>query len=149
MVRSDLSLSSVYTLFDCKQTSLACLTLILFSSLYQQWTTSSALAPHNNPVGHLQEVVLKKGLQKPEFEVSNGEGPPHQRTFETRVTIGNLLCTGKGRSKKEAKRKAAEAMLNTISKTNLSMEPPAKRMAFVPASSSPPAPIAFLPAGTL
>lgn len=65
------------------------------------------------------------------------------------MTVGNLLCTGKGRSKKEAKRKAAEAMLNTISKTNLSMEPPNKKMAFVPAGSGPPAPISFLPAGNL
>ena len=94
-------------------------------------------------------MVLKKGLQKPEFEISNGEGPPHQRTFETQITVGNLLCTGKGRSKKESKRKAAEAMLNTISKTNLSMEPPTKRMAFVPASSSTLTPIAFHLAGTL
>lgn len=117
--------------------------------VFQQWTTTAALAPHNNPIGHLQELVAKKGLQKPEFDVTNGEGPPHQRTFETTVTVGSLLCTGKGRSKKEAKRKAAEAMLNTISKTNLSMEPPNKKMAFVPAGSTPPAPISFLPAGNL
>ncbi|XP_068699552.1 RISC-loading complex subunit tarbp2-like [Montipora foliosa] len=121
----------------------------LYADYVNQWTTISALAPHNNPVGHLQEVVLKKGLQKPEFEVSNGDGPPHQRTFEAKVTIGNLLCSGKGRSKKESKRKAAEAMLSTISKTNLSMEPPAKKMAFVPASSSTQASIEFYSAGTL
>jgi len=121
----------------------------LYVDYVNQWTTTAALAPHNNPVGHLQEVIAKKGLQRPEFEVTSSEGPPHQRTFETKVTVGNLLCTGKGRSKKESKRKAAEAMLNTISKTNLSLEPPAKRMAFVPAGSTPPAPIAFHPAGTL
>lgn len=121
----------------------------LYVDYVNQWTTTAALAPHNNPIGHLQELVAKKGLQKPEFDVTNGEGPPHQRTFETTVTVGSLLCTGKGRSKKEAKRKAAEAMLNTISKTNLSMEPPNKKMAFVPAGSTPPTPISFLPAGNL
>lgn len=123
------------------------LVVLLFS--LKKWTTTSALAPHNNPVGHLQEVVAKKGLQRPEFDMSSGDGPPHQRTFETTVTVGSLLATGRGRSKKEAKRKAAEAMLNTINKTNLSMEPPNKKMAFVPAGSTPPAPISFLPAGTL
>lgn len=56
-------------------------------------------------------------MQRPEFEWSNGDGPPHQRTFETTVTVGNLLCTGKGRSKKESRRKAAEAMLNFCNKT--------------------------------
>ncbi|PFX24178.1 Interferon-inducible double-stranded RNA-dependent protein kinase activator A [Stylophora pistillata] len=121
----------------------------LYVEYVNQWTTTSGLAPHNNPISHLQEVVVKNGMQKPEFEVSNGDGPPHQRTFETTVTVGNLLCTGKGRSKKESKRKAAEAMLNTINKTNLSLEPPRKRMAFVPARSAPLAPISFLPAGTL
>ena len=56
-------------------------------------------------------------MQRPEFEWSNGDGPPHQRTFETTVTVGNLLCTGKGRSKKESRRKATEAMLNFFNKT--------------------------------
>lgn len=56
-------------------------------------------------------------MRRPEFEWSNGDGPPHQRTFETTVTVGNLLCTGKGRSKKESRHKATEAMLNFFNKT--------------------------------
>ena len=33
----------------------------------QQWTTSG-LVPHNNPISHLQELVVKNGMRRPEFE---------------------------------------------------------------------------------
>ena len=74
------------------------------------------------------------------------------REYQTRVTIGDKVALGKGRSKKESKRTAAEAMMNNVCQTNLSLQPPNKRIAFVPAGAVPVSqrdPIAFQRSGTL
>ncbi|KAK3750243.1 hypothetical protein QZH41_017411 [Actinostola sp. cb2023] len=113
-------------------------------------SSKAALSSHNNTVGQLQEAIAKKGLQSPEYEFNQPIGPPHQRQFETKVHVGSLIAAGTGRSKKEAKRSAAAAMLDNIKCTNLSLHVPAKRIAFKPASSAiDQSPVVFCKGGTL
>ncbi|KXJ17196.1 interferon-inducible double-stranded RNA-dependent protein kinase activator A homolog A [Exaiptasia diaphana] len=113
-------------------------------------SSKAALSSHNNTVGRLQEATAKKGLQAPEYEFEPPVGPPHQRQFSTKVHVGTLTANGTGRSKKEAKRSAAAAMLDNMDCSNLSLHVPAKKIAFNPASSPiDPKPILFCKAGTL
>lgn len=59
----------------------------------------------------LQEFLARRG-QKPEYVVTDSEGPPHDRRFVCAVEIrGDRYGTGTGRSKKEAEQSAAEATL--------------------------------------
>ena len=78
---------------------------------------------------------MKRGWDRPQYEIITSEGPTHMREYQTRVTIGDKVALGKGRSKKESKRTAAEAMMNNVCQTNLSLQPPNKRIAFVPAGA--------------
>ena len=118
--------------------------------LPQGWTTKSSQAPQNNAINHLQEVIVKRGLEAPVYELVDTTGATHMREFETRVMVGNKVASGKGRTKKESKRTAAEAMLSLFSTTNLSLEPPNKKIAFVSSGSVvQQGPIAFQPGGIL
>lgn len=67
-----------------------------------------------NPVGELQEFTQKRLLKPPVYEFSNDMGPPHAREFSCVVKLGKYTEKGTGRSKKEAKRAAALAMLTQI-----------------------------------
>ncbi|XP_031571622.1 double-stranded RNA-binding protein Staufen homolog 1-like [Actinia tenebrosa] len=113
-------------------------------------STKAAAPSHYNVVGQLQEAIAKKGLQLPQYEFDQPIGPPHKRQFVTKVQVGNLTASGSGRSKKEAKRSAAAAMLDNLNCSNLSLHVPAKKIAFKPASSAiDPTPILFKSGGTL
>ncbi|XP_063421940.1 protein Loquacious-like [Mytilus galloprovincialis] len=67
-----------------------------------------------NPVGELQEFTQKRLLKPPVYEFSSDMGPPHAREFSCSVKLGKYSEKGTGRSKKEAKRAAALAMLTHI-----------------------------------
>jgi ribonuclease-3 len=55
----------------------------------------------------LQELLARRGLEV-SYEISNEEGPPHERIYEvTAVVDGRQLGSGGGRSKKHAEQEAA------------------------------------------
>lgn len=76
--------------------------------------TKSEEGGPGNPVGELQEFTQKRLLKPPVYEFSNDMGPPHAREFSCTVKLGKYSEKGTGRSKKEAKRTAATAMLTHI-----------------------------------
>ncbi|MBI4697527.1 MAG: ribonuclease III [Nitrospirae bacterium] len=62
-----------------------------------------------------QEVVQEKFGILPKYRVHKEEGPEHRKIFEIEAYIKNdLFGRGKGKSKKEAAQKAAEAALKKI-----------------------------------
>lgn len=65
----------------------------------------------------LQERVQFRFKQIPRYQVISESGPPHDKTFTVRMTIGSDISTeGVGKSKKEAEQDAAEkglALLKT------------------------------------
>jgi len=67
-----------------------------------------------NPVGELQEMTQKRLWRPPVYEFSNEDGPPHARQFICTVKLWKLTAKGTGKSKKLAKRNAAQAMIQTI-----------------------------------
>lgn len=63
----------------------------------------------------LQEYSQKEHKIVPIYEVSNEEGPDHQKTFEIVVRIGNgIKGTGIGKNKKNAEQAAAKDLLKKI-----------------------------------
>jgi len=64
-----------------------------------------------NPVGTLQEVCMNRRWPPPTYDLSNEEGLPHERSFTIVCIIGKFRETGSGKSKKLAKRQAANKML--------------------------------------
>lgn len=67
-----------------------------------------------NPKGELQELLQALHPEAPLYEIVSESGPDHRRVFQSRVSWrGQVLATGKGKSKKEAEiRAAAEALRN-------------------------------------
>nr|AHY18682.1 R2D2 [Bemisia tabaci] len=69
--------------------------------------------PSKTPVSILQEVLPRRGTQ-PKYELVQIEGAIHEPTFRYRVTVGNIVSMGTGRSKKEAKHVAARTLLEKL-----------------------------------
>jgi ribonuclease III len=62
----------------------------------------------------LQERLARDG-ETVYYEVTSEDGPPHDRRFEIRATVGgDELGLGSGRSKKEAEQAAAEVALEKL-----------------------------------
>ncbi|KAM9307998.1 double-stranded RNA-binding protein Staufen homolog 2 [Gastrophryne carolinensis] len=61
------------------------------------------------------EISLKRNLPL-SFEVTKESGPPHMKSFVTKVTVGDFTAEGEGNSKKLAKRRAAAAVLLELRK---------------------------------
>jgi ribonuclease III len=62
----------------------------------------------------LQERLARDG-ETVHYEVSNEDGPPHDRRFEIRASVsGDELGVGSGRSKKEAEQAAAQRALEKL-----------------------------------
>ncbi len=62
----------------------------------------------------LMETVQAEGKNPPTYKVLEEYGPSHDKTFVVGVYVdGNLLATGKGKSKKEAEQDAAHLALET------------------------------------
>jgi len=68
-----------------------------------------------NPVGALQERFQSRGVT-PQYKTVQVEGASHALTFALQVTLGDLTANGTGSSKKIAKHKAAQAMLDQLDK---------------------------------
>lgn len=75
-------------------------------------SVSSSSAP-KTPVSLLQELYVRKGIT-PKYDLVQIEGAVHEPTFKYRVSVGDLVATGCGQSKKKAKHTAAKAMLDTL-----------------------------------
>jgi ribonuclease-3 len=64
----------------------------------------------------LQERLARDG-ETVSYDVTGEEGPPHDRRFEIRATVGgDEIGTGSGRSKKEAEQEAARRALEKLRK---------------------------------
>jgi ribonuclease-3 len=62
----------------------------------------------------LQERLARDG-EVVSYEVASEEGPPHERRFQIRATVGGSeIGTGSGRSKKAAEQAAAQRALETL-----------------------------------
>ena len=67
----------------------------------------------NDPKSLLHARAAALSLPEPQYETSF-EGPTNDRTFESRVTIGERAAQGFGRSRKEAEKIAAAALLELL-----------------------------------
>jgi len=68
-----------------------------------------------NPVGTLQELCMSRRWPPPVYELSHEEGLPHERLFTIHCVIeGRYTETGTGKSKKLAKRQAANKMIQKL-----------------------------------
>jgi ribonuclease-3 len=62
----------------------------------------------------LQERLARRGALVT-YDVIDEQGPPHDRTFEIKATIGGVeVGRGTGRSKKDAEQEAAQAALEGL-----------------------------------
>jgi ribonuclease-3 len=62
----------------------------------------------------LQERLARQGALVT-YDVIEEQGPPHDRTFQIKATIGGVeVGRGTGRSKKDAEQEAAQAALETL-----------------------------------
>ncbi|KAI5749348.1 hypothetical protein M8J76_006653 [Diaphorina citri] len=79
-----------------------------------------------SPVSLVHEMALKRKLAV-SFEVVEEKGQPHMRMYYTRCTVGNLVTMGEGNGKKISKGKAAELMLEELSRLPEVTENPKSR----------------------
>lgn len=75
----------------------------------------------SNPIGRLQDICSKKHWKAAIYDSISEEGPPHDRKFVCQCIIEsmNIDVTASGKSKKLAKRFAAEAMIAKLHQENL------------------------------
>ncbi|XP_068613549.1 double-stranded RNA-binding protein Staufen homolog 2-like [Brachionichthys hirsutus] len=71
------------------------------------------------------EIALKRNLSV-NFEVLKESGPPHMKSFLTRVTVGEFSAASEGNSKKLSKKRAALSILHEL-----------KKLPFIPAVEKP------------
>lgn len=75
---------------------------------------SESLVHDTNYKSLLLETVQAEGFSSPRYVVTLEEGPDHAKEFTVEVQVdGRSYGTGKGRNKKEAEQKAAEAALQS------------------------------------
>ncbi len=68
-----------------------------------------------DPKGALQEVLQAKGSVSPVYRLVNEEGPDHAKVFDVEITLeGEPLAVGRGRSKKEAEKRAARKAIEKV-----------------------------------
>jgi dsRNA-specific ribonuclease len=81
----------------------------------------SAAINEANPVGKLQEICMKMRVNPPDYETCDERGLAHERVFflSCRIASLNLSTLGQGRSKKLAKRQAAELMLAQLESSGI------------------------------
>ena len=66
-----------------------------------------------NPKSELQEWAAAKKLSQPAYSVAGRSGPDHAPLFTVALTLGDLEpVQAKGRSRQEAEKAAAQAMLD-------------------------------------
>ncbi|XP_037535271.1 double-stranded RNA-binding protein Staufen homolog 1 [Nematolebias whitei] len=68
---------------------------------------------NKSEISQVFEISLKQNLPV-NFEVLKEDGPPHMKSFVVRVSVGEFMGEGEGKSKKIAKKLAAAAVLNEL-----------------------------------
>lgn len=76
--------------------------------------TKGEIDPSLNPVSILGQILQRRHEQPPVYQMLHEKATAHEREFTMEVTVGQHKATGTGPNKKEAKKKAAEAMLQLI-----------------------------------
>jgi ribonuclease-3 len=76
---------------------------------------SGQLLPPKDPKTALQEKLLARGLNLPEYNVISLTGPSHNPCFTIRATGGGKSAEGQGSNKRAAERMAAAALLAKLS----------------------------------
>lgn len=66
-----------------------------------------------SPISVIHEMAVKKGCTV-QFELVTESGPTHMPNFVIRCVLGQDSCIGQGNSKKQAKKKAAEALVRKL-----------------------------------
>lgn len=57
---------------------------------------TAAIPAGKTPISYLQELCTKRGIT-PQYDLIANEGAVHEPTFIMRVTVGEIISTGKGR----------------------------------------------------
>ncbi|XP_075384719.1 double-stranded RNA-binding protein Staufen homolog 1 isoform X9 [Tenrec ecaudatus] len=70
---------------------------------------------NKSEISQVFEIALKRNLPV-NFEVARESGPPHMKSFVTKVSVGELVGEGEGKSKKISKKNAAIAVLQELKK---------------------------------
>ncbi|XP_017892920.1 RISC-loading complex subunit tarbp2-like [Ceratina calcarata] len=76
------------------------------------------MAQMKSPITILQEIMRKK-QEVPIYDLIVNQGGTHINTFVYKVSCDRLVATGRGRSKREAKHNAANALLEAITRREL------------------------------
>ncbi|XP_029467101.1 double-stranded RNA-binding protein Staufen homolog 1 isoform X3 [Rhinatrema bivittatum] len=70
---------------------------------------------NKSEISQVFEIALKRNLPV-NFEVTKESGPPHMKSFVTKVTVGEFVGEGEGKSKKISKKNAAVTVLEELRK---------------------------------
>uniref|UniRef100_A0A8C5MWL6 Double-stranded RNA-binding protein Staufen homolog 1 n=1 Tax=Leptobrachium leishanense TaxID=445787 RepID=A0A8C5MWL6_9ANUR len=70
---------------------------------------------NKSEISQVFEIALKRNLPV-NFEVTQESGPPHMKSFVTKVSVGDFLGDGEGKSKRISKKNAAMAVLEELKK---------------------------------
>ena len=70
--------------------------------------------PSKTPVSVLQEICSKCRLDAPVYELVSTGGNAHEPVFNLKASIGELVVTSQGNSKKRAKQAAALNMISLL-----------------------------------
>lgn len=70
---------------------------------------------NKSEISQVFEIALKRNLPV-NFEVTKETGPPHMKSFVTKVTVGEFVGEGEGKSKKISKKNSAMAVLAELKK---------------------------------
>lgn len=72
-----------------------------------------------DPKSLLQEWTQARGQDPPIYETVMESGPDHEKVFEVKVSVNGIVSgTGKGNSKREASKMAAQEALDELSQLN-------------------------------
>ncbi|XP_047394728.1 double-stranded RNA-binding protein Staufen homolog 1 isoform X1 [Sciurus carolinensis] len=76
---------------------------------------------NKSEISQVFEIALKRNLPVnfesfPLTQVARESGPPHMKSFVTRVSVGEFVGEGEGKSKKISKKNAARAVLEELRK---------------------------------
>lgn len=71
-----------------------------------------------DPKTYLQELLQKKKLDIPKYELINQEGPVHAPLFTVKVSSSDAFIFGKGKSIKDAEKDAARKLLKLLESEN-------------------------------
>lgn len=113
-IKSGISGQAKKTVSDGNATSVAGVERVELPDLDKEILSPYDDGIEGNPVGELQELCMNRRMQPPAYEVSLEEGQPHERKFVIVCSVGKQGEAGFGKSKKLAKRQAANKMLRRL-----------------------------------